>query len=107
MNGKTIYYAIKIGDEYMQGIEPNENYCRSGTAPTMGARYSYSEFKSIWGYDIKLNILDTTELLTWLQDSMLDNSCDVIFIATDKLLENAKVDDELKMNLFLIFNYLN
>lgn len=54
MNGKTIYYAIKIGDEYMQGIEPNENYCRSGTAPTMGARYSYSEFKSIWGYDIKL-----------------------------------------------------
>ena len=36
MNGKTIYYAIKIGDEYMQGIEPNENYCRSGTAPTMG-----------------------------------------------------------------------
>lgn len=53
MNGKTIYYAIKIGDEYMQGIEPNENYCRSGTAPTMGARYSYSEFKSIWGYDIK------------------------------------------------------
>lgn len=54
MNGKTIYYAIKIGDEYIQGIEPNENYCRSGTAPTMGARYSYSEFKSIWGYDIKL-----------------------------------------------------
>lgn len=54
MNGKTIYYAIKIEDEYMQGIEPNENYCRSGTAPTMGARYSYSEFKSIWGYDIKL-----------------------------------------------------
>ena len=54
MNGKTIYYAIKIEDEYTQGIEPNENYCRSGTAPTMGARYSYSEFKSIWGYDIKL-----------------------------------------------------
>ena len=51
--------------------------------------------------DIKLNILDTTELLTWLQDSMLDNSCDVIFIATDKLLENAKVDDELKMNLLM------
>lgn len=53
MNGKTIYYAIKIGDEYMQGIEPNENYCRSGTAPTMGARYSYSEFKSILGKEIK------------------------------------------------------
>ena len=51
--------------------------------------------------DIKLNILDTTELLTWLQDSMLDNSCDVIFIATDKLLESAKVDDELKMNLLM------
>ncbi len=53
MKGKTIFYAIKIGDKYMQGIEPNENYCRSGTAPTMGARYSYSEFKSILGDEIK------------------------------------------------------
>lgn len=53
MKGKTIFYAIKIGDKYMQGIEPNENYCRSGTAPTMGARYSYNEFKSILGNEIK------------------------------------------------------
>ena len=53
MKGKTNFYAIKIGDKYMQGIEPNENYCRSGTAPTMGARYSYSEFKSILGDEIK------------------------------------------------------
>ena len=51
--------------------------------------------------DIKLNILDTTELLSWLRDSMLDDSCDVIFIATDKLLENAEVDEELKKNLLM------
>ena len=37
--------------------------------------------------DIKLNIIDTTELLSWLQESMLDDSCDVIFIATDKLID--------------------
>lgn len=53
MNGKTIYYAIKIGNKYMQGIETNENYCRSGTAPTMGTRFSYSEFKSVLGDEIK------------------------------------------------------
>lgn len=53
MNGKTIYYAIKIGNKYMQGIEPNENYCRSGTAPTMGTRFSCSEFKSVLGDEIK------------------------------------------------------
>lgn len=54
MNGKTIEYAIKVNGKYMQGIEANEKYNRSGTAPTMGTRYSYSEFKSIWGNDIKL-----------------------------------------------------
>ena len=53
MNGKTIYYTIKIGDKYMQGIKPNENYCRSGAAPTMGTRFSYSEFKSVLSDEIK------------------------------------------------------
>ena len=53
MNGKTIMCAIKVGDKYMQDIKPNENYCRSGTAPTMGTRFSYSEFKSVLGDEIK------------------------------------------------------
>jgi len=46
-------YAIKSNDLYLQGIEPNENYCFSGTAPTMGARHSYCEYKTIWGKEIK------------------------------------------------------
>lgn len=53
MNGQTIFYAIKIGNKYMQSVEPNENYCRSGTAPTMSTRFSHSEFKSVWGDEIK------------------------------------------------------
>ena len=49
--------------------------------------------------DIKLNIIDTTELLSWLQESMLDDSCDVIFIATDKILESVEVNEELKRHM--------
>ena len=52
MNGKTIKYAIKRGNEYLQRIEANENYSRTGTAPTMGAKHSYSEFVSVWGKEL-------------------------------------------------------
>lgn len=44
-----LWYSIKRDKKYLQGIEPNEKFCRSGTAPTMGTKYSYSEFKTIWG----------------------------------------------------------
>jgi hypothetical protein len=43
----TIYYAIKYGDQYIVGTEPNEKYCSSKTAPTMGARYDHSEYKTV------------------------------------------------------------
>lgn len=46
---KDIRYSIKKGKKYLQGIEPNEHYCCSSTAPTMGNRFSYSEYKTIWG----------------------------------------------------------
>lgn len=38
---------------YLQGIEPNEHYSRTATAPTMGDRHSYSEYKTVWGGEIK------------------------------------------------------
>ena len=53
MRIKTLKYAIKCGNKYMQGIEPNEYYSRTGTAPTMGARHCFHEYKSIWGDEIK------------------------------------------------------
>lgn len=34
---------------YLQGVEPNEKYSNSATAPTMGDRHSYSEYRTIWG----------------------------------------------------------
>lgn len=43
----TIYYAIKCGDQYVVRTEPNERYCSSAKAPTMGARYDHSEYKTI------------------------------------------------------------
>jgi hypothetical protein len=43
----TIYYAIKCGDQYIVGAEPNEKYCSSKTAPTMGTRYDHSEYKTV------------------------------------------------------------
>lgn len=43
------FYAVKIATgEYLQGVDINEHYCRTGTAPTMGARHSFNEFKSVW-----------------------------------------------------------
>lgn len=46
-------YAVKRGNKWLQEIEPNKNYCCSGTAPTMGNRYTYSEFKTVWGSEPK------------------------------------------------------
>lgn len=44
-----VKYAIKRSGKWLQGIEPNKNYCCSATAPTMGNRYTYSEYKTVWG----------------------------------------------------------
>lgn len=47
---KTVFYFVKNDKElYLQGIEPNENYSYTGTAPTMGNRHTFTEFKTIWG----------------------------------------------------------
>ena len=43
----TIYYSIKCGDQYIVGTEPNERYCSSAKAPTIGARYDHSEYKTV------------------------------------------------------------
>ena len=48
-----IAYAIKMGNKWLQGVKANEKYCCSATAPTMGNRYDYSEYKTIWGDDQK------------------------------------------------------
>ena len=46
---KTIYYSITDGKWWLQDIVPNEHYCPSAKAPTMGARHDASEFKTVWG----------------------------------------------------------
>ena len=48
-----IAYAIKRGNKWLHGVKANEKYCCSATAPTMGNRYAYSEYKTIWGDDQK------------------------------------------------------
>ena len=46
---KTPFYCVRIpSGECLQGIDINENYSRTGTAPTMGVRHSFNEFKTIW-----------------------------------------------------------
>ena len=47
----------------------------------------------------ELNILENTELLPWLKESVLNDSCDVLFVVTDKILELAEEDESLKDNL--------
>ena len=46
--------------------------------------------------DSKLNILETTELFPWLQNSISNEACDVMFVTSDKTLEIAEVDKDLK-----------
>lgn len=48
-----ILYIIYMNGKYLQGIEPNEHYSRTGTAPTMGARHTPAEYKTVWGFKIK------------------------------------------------------
>lgn len=51
---KTIFYGVKNESGlYLQGIEANENYSFTGVAPTMGNRYTPTEFKTIWGNEVK------------------------------------------------------
>lgn len=47
----------------------------------------------------ELNILENTELLPWLKESILNESCDVLFVVTDRILEIAADDDSLRENL--------
>lgn len=42
-------YAIVRDGEYLEKIEPNEHYCRTGAAPTMGTRFTFAEYKTVWG----------------------------------------------------------
>lgn len=44
-----VRYAIKRGNRWLQGIKTSPNYVGSGTAPTMGTRYTFSEFQTVWG----------------------------------------------------------
>ena len=46
-----IYYSIKCGRKYLKRTEPNEKYCHSATAPTMGARHDHSEYKTVRSND--------------------------------------------------------
>lgn len=46
---KTIRYAIRCNGKWLKDIEPNQYYCSSATAPTMGARHDSSEYRTIWG----------------------------------------------------------
>ena len=45
---KTVLYKIKRNGKYLQTVDANERYCSSGIAPTMGAKHSWSEYKTIW-----------------------------------------------------------
>lgn len=42
-------YALKNGNLYLQGIEPNESLQKDQCAPTMGSRSTYGQFNTVWG----------------------------------------------------------
>lgn len=51
---KPTFYMVKNNKgQFLQGIKINDNYCRTGTAPTMGNRHIPSEYNTVWGDDPK------------------------------------------------------
>lgn len=51
---KTIFYSVRNEEGlYLQGVKANENYSYTGTAPTMGNRYTPTEFETVWGNEVK------------------------------------------------------
>lgn len=52
---KTNYFAIRLGErKYLQGIELNNKAPKDPRAPTMGTRYTHSDYKTIWSNEPKL-----------------------------------------------------
>lgn len=49
-----ILYAIEMDGKYLQSVEANNRYPKSATAPTMGTRYTYSDFRTVWGEKARL-----------------------------------------------------
>ena len=49
----SYFYAIKRGNRYLQGTEPNPDYQRYSMAPTMGNRHTYNEYRTVWGKEYK------------------------------------------------------
>ena len=50
---KTILYGLLMNGMWLQDTVPNEHYCSSSRAPTMGTRHDVSEFVSVWGLEPK------------------------------------------------------
>ena len=51
MINKHLFYSIRKQDGvYLQGIKENDNKPKSGVAPTMGTRYTYNDFDTVWGH---------------------------------------------------------
>lgn len=49
-----IRYAIKRGKRWLQCVKESPSYTGSATAPTMGARHTFSEFQTEWGTEMVL-----------------------------------------------------
>mgnify|MGYP003298822586 CR=1 FL=1 len=48
MNKAPLFMVKNERGLYLQTIDINENYSKTGTAPTMSVRHSYCEYKTIW-----------------------------------------------------------
>lgn len=46
---KQLFYTIRRSGLYLQGIALNESAGKDQVAPTMGVRYSQSDYQTIWG----------------------------------------------------------
>lgn len=48
-----IRYSVKRCGKWLQGIEANSNYVCGACAPTMGARHTLTEYRTVWGKEQK------------------------------------------------------
>ena len=84
-----IAYAIKRGNKWLQGVKANEKYCCSATATTMGNRYAYSEYTTMWGDEQKTfePLTATGYIKTILEEYRWGDKIDMKFTVVPVVLE--------------------
>lgn len=92
-------YAISRTEDtrrlYLNGVEVNEKYSRTATAPTMGDRHCYSEYRTVWGEEqIAFERLTATNYIKTLFEEFRWRDRVPFFFQVEPVAENAALKEQ-------------